>query len=57
MLFMSNGKPEYVKIGLIGKNNYKVTVPKKFMEKLGWENGDYVKVYIDGDKICYEKVE
>ena len=53
----------FVKVGVIkskdkkkGKN-FKVTIPAKIVKELGIEEGEYLKVYIDGNKICYEKVE
>ena len=44
-----------------GIDTYLVTVPKRFIEELGWSKGTLLKVYIeerDGRKVLiYEKVE
>jgi len=46
---------EIRKVVKVGKTSCGVGLPKKFMKLLGIEHKDILKVYIDGNKIVFEK--
>ena len=33
------------------------TVPKDIRERVGWDEGDHVKICIDGNKVTLEKIQ
>ena len=48
-------KAEYRSI--IGKDSFSVCLPKRYGQELGLEQGDYVRVTQEADKIIIEKAE
>ena len=47
---------EFVRLTQYGNSVY-VVVPKRIREKLGWDKGDYVKIYEKDGKLIVEKIE
>jgi len=47
---------EFVRLTQYGNSVY-VVVPKRIREKLGWDRGDYVKIYEKDGKLIVEKVQ
>ena len=41
----------------LGYYSYEVTLPKEFVERLGWKPGDRIIVVLDGQRIILEKAE
>ena len=41
----------------LGYISYEVTIPKEFVEKLGWKPGDRIIVALENSKIVLEKAE
>ena len=44
----------------LGSTKYQsvgVVIPKKIANKIGLNRDDYVKIYLDGDKIVIEKID
>lgn len=47
---------EYRKVGQTVGGAYQVVIPKHFMNRLDIGKGDYVKVFLDSNKIIIHKV-
>ena len=41
----------------LGYVSYEVTIPKEFVERLGWKPGDRIIVMLEDSRIVLEKVE
>lgn len=41
----------------LGYISYEITLPKEFVEKLGWKPGDRIAVILEDSRIVLEKAE
>ena len=42
---------------LQGKKSFTIVLAKEFVSRLGLEKGDFLKSYIDGDRLIFQKAE
>jgi antitoxin component of MazEF toxin-antitoxin module len=55
---MKIGNTQYRKIqGILGDQSFSIVLPKSYAQSLRISKGEYVKVYLEGDRIVIQRAE
>lgn len=55
---MKIGNTQYRKIqGILGDQSFSIVLPKSYAQSLGISKGEYVKVFLEGNRIVIERAD